>query len=831
MKPTAALLLVAACSAPSGAHFVTDTCVDRPSASGGPRWYPSRKPPLAPNVYAKLPVGAIEPRGWLRQQLELQNAGFHGHLGEISRFLEKEGNAWLSPTGEGDHGWEEVPYWLKGFGDCAYLLGDEARIREARVWIDAALASQRADGFFGPRGKGAQSTVASTEGEWDLWPNMVMLDVLKSWHEYSGDERVPPFMARYFRWQLTLPDEKFLPPYWQHLRAYDNLWSVYWLLERTDDPALERDLLALAEKIHRCGARWEEGVIDWHNVNVCQGFGGATFFSLQSHDERQRGSAERNFREFREKYGQVPGGLFGSDEVARPGCVDPRQAIETCGMVEFMHACERLVLATGDTAWADRCEDVAFNSLPAALTADLGALRYLTAPNMATSDRTSHSPGLMNGGPMYAFDPHLHRCCQHNVGHGWPYLAENLWLATADDGLCLMIPLASRVRAKVGGEGREVQVECASEYPFDTEVVCTVRCERPTRFPLYLRVPGWAKSVSLGVDGLPPMLEGWRPGGLVRLDAEWRDGQSVRVVFGADVEVRRWKENHDSASIVRGPLTYSLEIASETRRSGGSDAWPAFEILPTGPWNYALVLDADGAAKCEVEALPLPARQPVWTPENVPLRLTATARRVPEWQLDEWALVAPLQPSPVLTREPVEHVSLIPMGAARIRISAFPVAGDGPGAHAWKEPSKPPHPEWKLATSHCYETDSLAACMDGREPASSSDPSIPRHTFWPHKGTSEWLECRFDAPCEVSACEVYWFDDTGTGGCAVPASWRVLVQDESGEWREPADSSYAAPARDAWCRASFPAVRARAVKLEVGLQPERSGGVLEWRIE
>ena len=80
----------------------------------------------------------------------LQAEGFHGHLGEISRFLKKEGNAWLSQDGRGDHGWEETPYWLKGYGNCAYLLRDRAMIAEAEVWIEGAISSQKSDGWSGP---------------------------------------------------------------------------------------------------------------------------------------------------------------------------------------------------------------------------------------------------------------------------------------------------------------------------------------------------------------------------------------------------------------------------------------------------------------------------------------------------------------------------------------------------------------------------------------------------------------------------------------------------------------------------------------------------------
>ena len=49
-------------------------------------------------------------------------------------------------------------------------------------------------------------------------------------------------------------------------------------------------------------------------------------------------------------------------------------------MVEQMHSDERLLTITGDGSWAQNCEDVAFNSLPAALTADFKALATSPRP-------------------------------------------------------------------------------------------------------------------------------------------------------------------------------------------------------------------------------------------------------------------------------------------------------------------------------------------------------------------------------------------------------------------------------------------------------------------
>jgi hypothetical protein len=42
---------------------------------------------------------------------------------------------------------------------------------------------------------------------------------------------------------------------------------------------------------------------------------------------------------------------------------------------------------------------------------------------------------------MQAYLPGVtqYRCCPHNYGQGWPYLAEEMWLATPGGGLCAAI--------------------------------------------------------------------------------------------------------------------------------------------------------------------------------------------------------------------------------------------------------------------------------------------------------------------------------------------------------------------------------------------------------
>jgi hypothetical protein len=76
------------------------------------------------------------------------------------------------------------------------------------------------------------------------------------------------------------------------------------------------------------------------NVNITQAMRGTPTYYLQSKDPRHLAAPERNYQTVWGIYGQVPGGMFGSDENCRPGFVTARQAVETCGIVEMMHTCE-----------------------------------------------------------------------------------------------------------------------------------------------------------------------------------------------------------------------------------------------------------------------------------------------------------------------------------------------------------------------------------------------------------------------------------------------------------------------------------------------------------
>ena len=800
--------------------------VPRPPTDVRTALYPSNREPLAPSPLVKLPIGAVKPRGWLRHMLQLEADGFIGHLPEISRWCKADGNAWLSPEGNGHSPWEELPYWLKGFGDLGYVLGDERITKEARQWIEGILSSQRDDGWFGPR-----VNLTHLKGKPDVWPNMIAMNCLQSFHEATGDERVLPFLTQYFRWQMSVPDDDFLLPYWQKMRAGDNLESVYWLYNRTG----EAPLLEVARKVHRRTADWTGGVANWHGVNFSQCFRQPAIYWMQARQDTFRQAAYRNYDTAMGLYGQVPGGMFGADENCRNGFDDPRQAAETCSMVEYMHSFEMLTRITGDPLWADRCEEVAFNSFPASRTPDLKGLHYLTAPNMVVLDAKNHSPGVQNGGCMLAYNPHSYRCCQHNVSHGWPYYAEELWLATADGGLCASLYAAGEVTARVA-DGATVTITEETDYPFSEQVRFRVTAPKAVRFPLYLRIPGWCKGASVTINGKAVEAKA-EPLAYLVIDRTWpeeSDGDVVTLTLPMRLEAVLWEKNKSAVSVRRGPLWFALKIGEEWKRIGGTDDWPAFEVHPTTPWNYGLAVDADHPEESiqvtQPEVGPKAPGQAI-TFREPPILLKAKARKIPEWNLDRHGLVAVLQPSPARTNEPTETVTLIPMGCARLRISAFPTVSTSPDAHAWTKPAGPPKPAYATTASHCHGGDTVDALSDGLLPKRSNDHAIPRLTWWDHRGTTEWAAYRFKQPRTLSQADVYWFDDTGRGQCRVPASWRLLYKDGD-EWKEvklTGGSTYGTQ-DDTFNKVAFEPVETRELRIEVKLQPDVSGGILEWRV-
>jgi Beta-L-arabinofuranosidase, GH127/Ricin-type beta-trefoil lectin domain-like len=624
-------------------------------AVGGTLLTDTSKAPLQPLTFLRLPPGAVRPQGWLATQLDRQLNGLNGRYQEFSHFLRFNETGWVrADLG----GWEEVPYWLRGYGDLGYVTGDARVLSDTERWINAVLATQASDGFLGP-----SSLRTALNGHADLWPHMPMLHALRSWAEYHNDGRVETTLTRYFQFMNRQPDTVFSDG-WGATRWGDTIDVIVWLYNKTGDASL----LDLTRRIHQHSANWVDNIASLHNVNFAQGFREPAQYWLVSGDATHRAASYHTYDAIMGSYGQFPGGGFAGDENARPGFGDPRQGFETCGVVEFMASHELLTRITGDPVWADRTEELAFNMLPACLDPQGKVTHYVTSANsVQLDDITKTRRQFQNGFAMQAYKPGVdqYRCCPHNYGQGWPYFVEEMWLGTPDGGIVASLYGPSTVTAN------SVTITEKTGYPFTDTITFTLALNGSRAFPFVLRVPGWCAKPQLTVNGSPvPVQAGPR---YATINRTWTNGDTVVLRLPMTPRTRIWPRNH-AVSVDYGALTFSLRVDERWNRYAGTAAWPEYEVKPGAAWNVGLVPNQPLTVSTGGNV------DDPFTLASVPVQITARAQDIPDWTADSENVVGTLPDGPVATTTAVRQVTLVPMGAARLRVTAFPQTG---GTKGW----------------------------------------------------------------------------------------------------------------------------------------------------
>jgi len=319
----------------------------------------------------------------------------------------------------------------------------------------------------------------------------------------------------------------------------------------------------------------------------------------------------------------------------------------------------------------------------------------------------------------------------------------------------------------------------------------------------------------------------------VTLTRLWRPGDRVRLTLPMEVRLRRWERNANAVSVDggRSPTRSRSRSAGPVQRD---ERWPAFEVFPQSPWNYGL----DLSSPIEVAGAGVsPGGQP-FTLETAPVVLKAKGRRIPQWRQEANGLVGEIQASPALTTEPLEDLALVPMGCARLRITAFPEV-KAEGATAW--PDAPP----LAAASTAWHFAPPTAMNDGQVGQSSATSTCPASVVGPLRhGRVGALHLPAPPRGLVGRGLL-----GGRGGGAqlgpraarrpplrptdgrvrLPAAWRLLYWDGIG-WQPASETADYGLARDQFNRVSFRPVVTTALRIEAQLRPRQSAGIVEWRV-
>src|SRR5712692_7030933 len=290
---------------------------------------------------------------------------------------------------------------------------------------------------------------------------------------------------------------------------------VLWLYNRTGDAFL----LDLLDLLHAQSFDWTDIFTHFpfwrpqtahydlraHVVNVAMALKEPALYWLYSGGEtgHPQGASLLGIQSLTTYHGQM-NGMFSGDEMLAG--THPSQGTELCAVVEYMFTLENLVSILGHDPYADMLEKVAFNALPATITADWRGHQYDQQVNQVMCTLAKRN-WTYNGDEanLFGLEPNF-GCCTANMHQGWPKFAARLWMATEDGGVAAIAYPPCRVNALVA-DSIHVLLEVDTDYPFGEDIMIRVHLPKAARFPMKLRIPGWCETPQLSINGQPITIE------------------------------------------------------------------------------------------------------------------------------------------------------------------------------------------------------------------------------------------------------------------------------------------------------------------------------------
>ncbi|GAB3612520.1 glycoside hydrolase family 127 protein [Humibacter ginsengisoli] len=241
---------------------------------------------------------------------------------------------------------------------------------------------------------------------------------------------------------------------------------------------------------------------------------------------------------------------------------------ESCANIGMILWSERMLAITGDARYADVVELVAYNSLLAGVglsgtdyfyTNPLRQVRELPYALRRPGDTALHPTPAPPPSDARLRQEYLSCfCCPPNTARTLARLHE-LAGSVSRGGAYVHLYGGAELRFEQGS--RMLAVREISDYPWDELVTFTVTEVVDGGMPFHARIPGWARSARLSVNG--ETVPNPASGRYAVIDREWRIGDTIDLLLPMPVRILRAnrlaEEITNQVAVQRGPVVYCLE--------------------------------------------------------------------------------------------------------------------------------------------------------------------------------------------------------------------------------------------------------------------------------
>ena len=616
--------------------------------------------------FSELPVGSVQPRGWLHQWLVRQAQGLSGHPENLDYPYDTCMFAGLiPPPAVKDRYWKS--WWP--YEQSAYYT--DATTRLSRLINDPAINQRRDAGINYIL---EHSSGTNLGGSGACWPNAVVGRALMAEFSATGNPRVAAVLQN---WLLTSA-----PEITQGGRNGVNFEEAFYLYGLTGD----QRLLELARKIYDgyltdtnsfCTAAKIRGNSQFHEhgVTAAEELKCLPLMYSYTGDPEALQLAKLAYQKVLDNNLMADGGVVSSEHLGPPAFFSVH---ESCDLTDWSWSLGYLFMATGDARYADLIERTTFNALPGAVTKDFKQLQYFSAVNQtviaATNNHTSHWITRMTYRAA-----HDTECCSGNINRAMPNYVIRSWMRTDDGGLAAVYYGPGEVTAPVRGESVTITEE--TDYPFRDTILFRLKIAKPLTFNLQLRIPAWCPEATIEVNG-KSLDAPAKVGTFVAIKREFRNGDVASLKLAMPVQVEDWFK-HQGVTVTRGPLVYSLKIAEQrvehTRDPdnikpflSGHEirGFPEVEFMAGSDWRYGF----DPKLKNDLQQIKVVESVMPENPfiaDQTPVHLELPLSHLPGWAAN---LTEPsgLPAALSVSGSPVT-MTLIPYGATHLRLTTLPL--------------------------------------------------------------------------------------------------------------------------------------------------------------